>query len=123
MATTKAQAERNANREAARKVAEHIEQDFPPESAMPIPLAESVQFGADVMQHWMQAGQDMVRFYNTRMAKDFSYLTEAATCRSPMQLASLWSRAASEAAHDYAEQLSRVMAINLNGSGSTHGGN
>ena len=100
MATKKAEAERNTNREEARKVAEHIEQDFPHEGSMPIPIADSVQFGADAMQHWLQTGQDMARFYNARLAKDFSYLTAVGTCRSPMQLASLWSRAASEAAHD-----------------------
>ena len=119
MATTRAQAERNANREEARKVAEHIEHDLH-EGDMPIPIAEGIRFGADAMQHWLQTGQDMARFYNERLAKDLSYLTEAATCRSPVQLASLWGRAASETAHDYAEQLDRVMAINLNGSGNDH---
>ena len=67
------------------------------------------------MKHWLKAGQDMARFYNARLAKDFGYMTELGLCRSPMQVATLWCRAASETAHDYADQFERVMAINLNG--------
>jgi len=115
MDTSKATAERHANRAAARKVADHIEQDLPHDSDMPAPVAESFRYGADAIQHWLQTSQDMARFMNARLAKDFSYLTEFGTCRSPHQVASLWCRVASETAHDYANQLDRVMSINLNG--------
>ena len=82
---------------------------------MPIPIADGVRFGADAMKHWLETGQDMARFYNSRLSKDFAYMTKLGTCRSPAQAAELWWRAASEAAHDYADQFDRVMAINLNG--------
>lgn len=87
--------------------------------AVPIPIAESMQYGADAMKHWLETSQNMARFYNDRLAKDFQYLGEFGTCRSPAQLTALWCRIASETAHDYADQLDRVMAINLNGAATS----
>jgi len=115
MDASKARAERHANRAAARKVADQIEQDMPRDSDMRAPVAESFRYGADAIQHWLETSRDMARFMNARLAKDFSHLSEFGTCRSPRQLASLWCRVASETAHDYANQLDRVMEINLNG--------
>jgi len=88
---------------------------FPSHMAALFPVADGMRMGADGMKHWFTAAQDMARFYNERLAKDFGYMTELGTCRSPAQFAALWSKAASETAHDYAEQLDRVLAINLNG--------
>lgn len=97
----------------ARQAADRIERCLPPEASAPFPVASSMQFSADAMKHWLATSEDMARFYNGRLAKDFSYMTEFASCRSPGDVAALWWRAASDAAHDYANQLGRVMAINL----------
>lgn len=113
MPDTQTQTERTRTRGQARQAADRIERSFPPEASAPLPFANSMQFSADAMKHWLATGQDMARFYNGRLAKDFCYMTELATCRTPGDIAALWWRAASDAAHDYADQLDRVVAINL----------
>ncbi|MEL6663683.1 MAG: hypothetical protein AAFR33_11850 [Pseudomonadota bacterium] len=112
MPDTHTQAERARVRKDVRRAAKRIENGFPPEGSAPAPLVNTMTFGADAMKHWLETSQDLARFYNARLAKDFSYMTELATCRSPGDLTALWCRAASEAAHDYANELDRLMAIN-----------
>lgn len=102
-------------RQEARKAAEKIERSFPPESSAPVPIAETMRFGTDAIKHFLKTGQDMARFYNGRLAKDIGYMSQFATCRSPSDVANLWAQIASETAHDYADQVDRVMQINLNG--------
>lgn len=115
MAQSKTQSGSNGASQRTSGRAEGVSVGFPPEASTFAPLANGMHLGADSMKHWFTAAQDMARFYNERLAKDFGYMTELGTCRSPAQFAALWCRAASETAHDYAEQLDRVMAINLNG--------
>lgn len=115
MTESKAETERAKVRKAARAAAEQIERSVPPEASAPLPLAAGMHFGAEAMRHWMETGQDMARFYNGRLAKDVGFMTEFARCRSSADVAHLWYRAASEAAHDYADQVERVLSLNLNG--------
>ena len=99
MAQKRAQAEQAAASPRTSRTTKMASVGFDPAAAMPLPF-----------------GQDMARFYNTRLIKDFSYLSEFGACRTPAQGAEVWLRAASEAAHDYADQLDRVMKIAMNGS-------
>lgn len=115
MATQRAQTAQSKAREEARKVADRIETEFPPETAFPMPFADTMGLGANAMQHWMETSQEMAKFYQARLAKDIRYMTALGTCRTPADLAAVCTKAASEAAHDYAEQLEKVVAINLNG--------
>lgn len=89
---------------------------FIPNSAIPIPVADTMQFGADSMKHFMEASQDMAIFYNRRLRKDISFMSELGACKSPQQGAAVWLRAASEAAHDYVDQFDRFVVITLDSS-------
>ena len=91
---------------------------FIPNSAIPIPVTDTMQFGAVSMKHFMEASQDMAKFYNRRLRKDSSFMSELGTCKSPQQGAAVWFRAASEAAHEYVDQLDRFVAITLDSSSS-----
>lgn len=117
MTEVKTKSETNSSRatQKAQEDVKNVTTGFAPEAAVPIPIADSVQFSAEAMKHWLETGQDMARFYNARLAKDFRYLGELGTCRSPMQVANLWCRMTSETAHDYADQLDRLMTISMNG--------
>ena len=116
MPEKKAQTARAKVRQEARAAADQIERSFLPEGSAPLPLAIGMHVGGDALKHWMKTGQDMTRFYNGRMAKDVGFMTEFALCRSPADVANIWYRAASETAHDYANQFDRILALNLNGS-------
>ena len=115
MAQSKTQGGSNGAAKRSYGGAEGVSVGFPPDASTLIPFAYGMRMGADSMKHWFTAAQDMARFCNERLAKDFSYMTALGTCRSPAQFTAAWCRAASETAHDYAEQLDRVLAINLNG--------
>lgn len=116
MAQTKTQSGQNGSSRKSSRNTDGVSVGFPPEASAPFPFADGMRMGADSMKHWFSATQDMARFCNERLVKDFGYMTELGTCRSPAQFTALWCRAASETAHDYADQLDRLMAINLNGS-------
>jgi hypothetical protein len=115
MAQSKTRTEGNGRAAGSRRASDDVTPGFPPDMATFFPAADGMRMGADSIKHWFTAAQDMARFYNERIAKDFGYMTELGTCRSPAQFTAVWCRAASETAHDYAEQLDRVLAINLNG--------
>jgi len=122
MSRTRTQAETSGASEKARRSRETT-QETAPEDMMLMPgpgamseaMMDTMRMGSSAMKHWMETSQDLARFCNARLAKDFAYMTEFGTCRSPAQVAAVWCRAASETAHDYANQLDRVMAINLDG--------
>jgi len=116
MAQKRAQAEQAASSPRTSRTTKKASVGFDPAAAMPLPFADGMRYGTEAMKHWFETGQDMARFYNTRLIKDFSYLSEFGTCRTPAQGAEVWLRAASEAARDYADQLDRVMKIAMNGS-------
>lgn len=119
MTETKPGRDHASLRAQARQAADEIERSFPPEGSAPAPMVASLHLGADAMKHWLETGQDLARFYNDRLARDFTYMTELSACRTPADLTALWCRAASETIHDYADQIDRVMAISLN---AGHGG-
>jgi len=114
-----AQAERNVDRKKLKKeaneAADRLAAAFPPEGTAPFPMAAGMHAGSDAMKHWMETSANMAQFYTSRMGKQLTHMTELATCRSPAQFAAVCARVASETAHDYADQVDRVMAINLNG--------
>ena len=118
MAQTKSQTEKAASSPKASQSSSKGATGFIPNSAIPIPVADTMQFSADTMKHLMESSQDMARFYNNLLRKDISFMSELGSCKSPVQGAAVWFRAASEAAHDYADQFDRVVAITLNGSAS-----
>lgn len=115
MTQRKAQSERTKLRQETKQATAQTKNGHLPEYAARLPFAASMHLGTDTMKHWMEASQDMARFYNGRLSKDFGYITDFASCRSPSDVTALWWRIASEAAHDYADQLDRIIAINLNG--------
>ncbi len=91
---------------------------FIPNSAIPIPVTDTMSFGAVRMTPFMADSQDMAKFYNRRLRKDISFMRQIGTCKSPQQGAGVWFRAASEAAHDYVDQFDRCVAITLDSSSS-----
>ena len=91
----------------------HVTTGIAPGAAVPIPIADTVQFSMEAMKHWLETAQEMAFFYNNRLTKDFGYLAQLGTCHSAPQLADLWCRMASETVHDYADQFEKVMAINI----------
>ena len=115
MAQARSNTERNKLKQEANQAAERFAAAFLPENAVPYPLAETLSSGTDAMRQVMETGADLARFYTTRLGKQVGYMAELATCRSPLQFTVICARAASEAAHDYTDELDRVMAINLNG--------
>lgn len=86
---------------------------------LPTALVEQMRAGAAAMHTFVATSQDMARFYNERLRKDFAYMSAFGSCRSPADMAELWWRMASEAAHDYADQVDRVIALSLDGAAET----
>ncbi len=82
---------------------------------LPTALVEPMRAGATAIHAFVATSQDLARFYNERLRKDFAYLSAFGSCRSPADMAVLWWRMASETAHDYADQVDRVMALSLDG--------
>jgi hypothetical protein len=116
MAQAKSQTEKSSSGSKVNPSAGMNGPGFVPNSAIPIPVADTMQFGADSMKHFVEASQDLAQFYNKRFRKDISFMSELGSCNTPAQGAAVWFRAASEAAHDYVDQFDRVMEITLNGS-------
>lgn len=122
MPDTKPPTERVKLRHETRAAAEQTDKSFPSEGIAPLPLEVGIHFGANAVKQLMETGLDAARFYNGRLAKDVGLLSEFSLCRTPADVVELWSRAVSEAAHDYADQFDRALAINLNGLGALTNG-
>jgi len=67
--------------------------------------------GTLAMEHWVAGSQELARFYSTRMKKDMSVMSAFASCRTPQDFTEVWSNAASDAVHDYAEEFDRVLTL------------
>tara|TARA_R110000782_G_scaffold217240_2_gene304734 strand:- start:2951 stop:3337 length:387 start_codon:yes stop_codon:yes gene_type:complete len=65
------------------------------------------------MQHWAASGQELARFYSTRMQKDLSLMSALTSCKTPQDVSEVWYNAASSAVHDYADEFDRIMEIGL----------
>lgn len=70
---------------------------------------------ARAMRHWAASGQELARFYSTRMKKDMSLMSAFTSCKTPQDFSEVWYNAASSAVHDYADEFGRIMEINLAG--------
>ena len=92
MTKTRAQAEQTAASPKASRATKKLPTGFAPNGAIPIPFSDTMQLGTDAWRNMFETGQDMARFYNTRLLKDFSYLSELGACRSPSQGAAVWAR-------------------------------
>ena len=67
--------------------------------------------GTQAMEHWVAGSQELARFYSTRMKKGMSAMSAFASCRTPQDFTEVWSNAASDAVHDYAEEFDRVLTL------------
>lgn len=69
--------------------------------------------GREAIKNWFEVNSELTRFMSTRLRKDIAMLNAYAACRSTRDVAEVWQRATSAAVHDYAEELDRLIAINL----------
>jgi len=121
MAQSPQSVDRKKLKREANEAADRLAAAFPPENSAPFPVVAGMHAGTDAMKHWMETSADMAQFYTSRWGKQLAHLTELATCRSPAQFAAVCARVTSETVHDYADQVDRVLAINLNGYGQEEG--
>jgi hypothetical protein len=114
---TKAQAKPEASKPSATKASQAASTDALPFS----PFAPNFQglnglgMGAASMGHWVAANQEVTRFYSNRLKKDLAAMSRFAECKTPSEFAGLWVSTARDAAHDYVDELDRLVAINFNG--------
>lgn len=99
----------------ARKTTASVDNELSPESPIGLPYFTTMSSAFEAWRHWVKTGSEMSQFYNRRLAKDYSYFTQLAQCRTPADYLAVWSGMTSEAAHDYADEVDRVLAINIEG--------
>ncbi len=63
-------------------------------------------------RHYMQTNEELARFYSNRFRKNIETMRRLSTCRDAQSFSDAWSHAASETAHDYADEFDKLLAIN-----------
>ncbi len=67
---------------------------------------------ANAMKHYVESNQELIRFYSTRLKKNLATANSLAQCRSVDRASQVWTAAATDTAHDYADEFGRLLTIN-----------